>query len=180
MVQANTGAVDLKATPADTDVKLALERAEVTPSAEAAATLTVGGATYDLAESIANEYYLLTSKSATGKYISQKSNNDLPEVLSATPDKYAYWKVSGNKTNGYIFTNKAGVTLKVGGVSAFKSDNDYNNGFVIYGVNNTTAAKQYLDLTSAPALTLQDGGVTDADNVFGLYKLAICLSLPEN
>ena len=170
LVQANTGAVDLKATPADTDVKLALERAEVTPSAEAAATLTVGGATYDLAESIANEYYLLTSKSATGKYISQKSNNDLPEVLSATPDKYAYWKVSGNKTNGYIFTNKAGVTLKVGGVSAFKSDNDYNNGFIIFGLN-TSSTKQYLDLTSGGALSLHNGSSTDADNVFGLYKL---------
>ena len=170
LIQTSTGAIQLKETPADTDVKLALERAEVTPSAEAAATLTVGGATYDLAESIANEYYLLTSKSATGKYISQKSNNDLPEVLSATPDKYAYWKVSGNKTNGYIFTNKAGVTLKVGGVSAFKSDNDYNNGFIIFGLN-TSSTKQYLDLTSGGALSLQNGSSTDADNVFGLYKL---------
>ena len=173
LIQTNTGAIQLKETPATTDVKLTLERAEVTPSAEAAASITVGGITYGLAESISNEYYLLTSKSAVGAYyISQKNDNTVPQAVAVAtaPDKYAYWKVSGNNVNGYTFKNQAGVTLKVDGVSSFKSENAYNNGFIVYGLGSDGTTKNYLDLVVGGALSLASGS-TDADNVFGLYKL---------
>ena len=173
LIQTNTGAIQLKETPATTDVKLTLERAEVTPSAEAAASITVDGITYGLAESISNEYYLLTSKSAVGAYyISQKNDNTVPQTvaIATAPDKYAYWKVSGNNVNGYTFKKQAGVTLKVDGVSSFKSENAYNNGFIVYGLGSDGTTKNYLDLVVGGTLSLASGS-TDADNVFGLYKL---------
>ena len=173
LIQTNTGVILLKETPADTDVKLTLERAEVTPSAEAAASITVDGITYDLTESISNEYYLLTSKTAVSAYyISQKNDNTVPQAVavSVAPDKYAYWKMSGNNVDGYTFKNQAGVTLKVDGVSSFKSENAYNNGFIVYGLGTDGTTKNYLKFVVGGTLSLASGA-TGNDNVFGLYKL---------
>lgn len=162
--------VYLKSTTLSTgDSKAVLERSLATPSANASASKTIASTTYSLAEEIGNEYYLLTSNSSTASYISQQSDNQAPQVLSTAPDEYAYWKVSGNNKDGYTFTNKKGVVLKVGGVSSFKSDNAYKNGFILKAKVGT--ADKYLSLSSAGALELGDNLNTIANNTFGLYKL---------
>lgn len=162
--------VSLKATPATGDIKVTLERSIATPSATAASTIRVDGTVYNLAEEIGNEYYLLTGKAATdGYYISQSSNDVAPEVLNTTPDKNAYWKVSGNNEDGYTFTNKAGITLKIGGISLFKSSQAYNNGFSSL-TDGLETSPNYVSLNAS---TLTFGTTTVSGNpiIFGLYKL---------
>ena len=130
----------------------------------------------DLATSVVSgEYYLITSNGNTANVLVQEDNSNPATMkayatLSDEELETAYWAVSVSydstqKMYKYSFTNKAGVTLKVGGVSEFYSENAYASGVTL----ETLAASNNILTLSTTSVTL--GGTSNNNTILGFYKV---------
>ena len=135
---------------------------------------------FNLAASVVGgEYYLITSNGVsntlTNTQVLVQENNSTPAAmqpygtLDADDLKTAYWSVSVSydgtrKQYKYSFVNKAGITLKIGGVSEFYSDNAYAS-----GVTLETAAGKILSLTKT---SVADNGTNgQISTILGFYQV---------
>ena len=129
---------------------------------------------FDLSASVVSgEYYLITSNVNTANVLTQEDNSNPPAMtslssLSGDDLDIAYWSISesydsNKKMYKYSFVNKAGVTLKVGGISEFYSANKYAS-----GVSLEDLTGKDLKLTSS-AISL--GTASRGDNILGFYKV---------
>ena len=129
---------------------------------------------FDLSASVVSgEYYLITSNANTANVLTQEDNSNPPAMtslssLSGDDLDIAYWSISESydsdkKMYKYSFVNKAGVTLKVGGISEFYSANKYAS-----GVSLEDLTGKDLKLTSS-AISL--GTASRGDNILGFYKV---------
>ena len=132
---------------------------------------------FNLATSVVGgEYYLITSNANNANVLMQKDNSTSAAMssyatLQTDPKllKTAYWSVSVSydstrKQYKYSFVNKAGITLKIGGVSEFYSDNAYAS-----GVTLETAAGKILSLTTTTVA--DDGRDGQSSIILGFYQV---------
>ncbi|WP_304250294.1 DUF6383 domain-containing protein [Parabacteroides gordonii] len=144
------------------------------------ANTTLG--THSLATTVvSSEYYLISSNDGTAtQLVLAQANNSTPATFAAfsnlTTDEQkatAYWKVNETKVTGgykYSFVNKAGVTLKVGGVTEFFSASKYAGGITLEQVGDATKTLQLT--ASGNKVELASGGAANV-KVLGFYNVAI-------
>ena len=136
---------------------------------------------FNLAASVVGgEYYLITSNGVsntpTNTQVLVQEDNSTPaamqsyRTLDADDLKTAYWSVSVSydgtrKQYKYSFVNKAGITLKIGGVSEFYSDNAYASGVTL---RTTATTNNILSLTTT-AVTTVNG--ESANTILGFYQV---------
>lgn len=143
----------------------------------ASATLDV----YPLSNKVvSSEYYLISSNdgNATDLVLAQESNSKAATFTAVSgfnteaKQKTAYWKVSETKvTTGYkySFVNKAGVTLKIGGVSEFYSDAQYAGGFTLTDLAGTKT----IQLTASGNTVELKNAANSGVEVLGLYSVGV-------
>ena len=149
--------------------------APVVASPTATTTLTAGGITYQLANAVSSaEYYLISSNEAnsSAKVLYQEDNSTSAEMkdfstLTVDEKDAAYWSVqesydSTKKKYKYSFVNKAGITLKVGGISEFYSTTKYAGGVSLKDLAGTSD----LELNSS---SVELGSASSDDNILGFY-----------
>ena len=162
-------------TIADTGDVQIVASAPVVASPTATTTLTAGGITYQLANAVSSaEYYLISSNEAnsSAKVLYQEDNSTSAEMkdfsmLTVDEKDAAYWSVqesydSTKKKYKYSFVNKAGITLKVGGISEFYSTTKYAGGVSLKDLAGTSDLK----LNSS---SVELGSASSYDNILGFY-----------
>ena len=136
---------------------------------------------FNLAASVVGgEYYLITSNGVsntpTNTQVLVQEDNSTPAAmlsygtLDADDLKTAYWSVSVSydgtrKQYKYSFVNKAGITLKIGGVSEFYSDNAYASGVTL---RTTATPNNILSLTTTAVTTVNR---ESANTILGFYQV---------
>ena len=136
--------------------------------------------THSLATTVvSSEYYLISSNDGTGtQLVLAQANNSNPATFTAftgfaTDEQKAtaYWKVNETKVTGgykYSFVNKAGVTLKINGISEFYSASRYAGGITL----NQESTTDVITLTNAGAVSLANSTSANTQ-VLGFYNVAI-------
>ena len=171
----NAGALVSNSTSTTSDVTIVASAPAV---AGPTANPTLG--TYTLANTVvSSEYYLISSNDGTGtQLVLAQANNSNPATFTAftgfTTDAQkatAYWKVNETKVTGgykYSFVNKAGVTLKINGISEFYSASRYAGGITL----NQESTTDVITLTNAGAVSLANSTSANTQ-VLGFYNIAI-------
>ena len=163
-------------TASDDDITIEASTPAVSPNP---ANSTFMG--FNLATSVVGgEYYLITSNgvsnTSTNTQVLVQEDNSTPAAmlsygtLDADDLKTAYWSVSVSydgtrKQYKYSFVNKAGITLKIGGVSEFYSDNAYASGVTL---RTTATTNNILSLTTTAVTTVN--GESDY-TILGFYQV---------
>ena len=136
--------------------------------------------THSLATTVvSSEYYLISSNDGTGtQLVLAQANNSNPATFTAftgfaTDEQKAtaYWKVNETKVTGgykYSFVNKAGVTLKINGISEFYSASRYAGGITL----NQESTTDVITLTNAGGVSLANSTSANTQ-VLGFYNVAI-------
>ena len=166
----------LKTSTTPTTVTIVASAPAVAPPT---ANTTLG--THSLATTVvSSEYYLISSNDGTAtELVLAQADNSNPATFTAftgfTTDAQkatAYWKVSETAVAGgkykYTFTNKAGVTLKLGGVTEFYSDAKYAGGFTLKDL----AGGNTIQLAAAGTASLATASF-DATEILGLYNVSV-------
>ena len=171
---AGDGLVTSGTTAGTSDVQI-VASTPVVASPTATTTLIAGGITYQLANAVSSaEYYLISSNAAnsSAKVLYQEDNSTSAEMkdfstLADDKKNAAYWSVqesydSTKKKYKYSFVNKAGITLKVGGISEFYSTTKYAGGVSLKDLAGTNDLK----LTTSD---VQLNTAAGRDNILGFY-----------
>ena len=171
---AGDGLVTSGTTAGTSDVQI-VASTPVVASPTATTTLIAGGITYQLANAVSSaEYYLISSNAAnsSAKVLYQEDNSTSAEMkdfstLADDKKNAAYWSVqesydSTKKKYKYSFVNKAGITLKVGGISEFYSTTKYAGGVSLKDLAGTNDLK----LTTSD---VQLNTAAGSDNILGFY-----------
>ena len=142
---------------------------------------------YQLANAVeSSEYYLISSNAgnnASTLVLVQESNAKaatMTAISRVTDLETAYWTVSqsydsAKKLYKFTFTNKKGVTLKVGGISEFYSQTPYSGGVTLGALNSAGTGidiTKSLILKTTPSVELGRATTTPAgseDNILGFY-----------
>ena len=154
----------------------------IVASAPAVAPPTANPAlgTHGLATTVvSSEYYLISSNDGTGNLlVLAQADNSNPATFTAftgfTTDAQkatAYWKVKETAVTGgykYSFVNKAGVTLKISGISEFYSTSRYAGGITL----NQESTADVITLTNAGGVSLANSTSANTQ-ILGFYNIAI-------
>ena len=139
---------------------------------------------YQLADAVvSSEYYLISSNAGNSStlVLVQESNAKAAEMtaINSVADlETAYWTVSqsydsAKKLYKFTFTNKKGVTLKVGGISEFYSQTPYSGGVTLGILNTTGTAIDDNNSLLLKASSVELGTATTTagqeDNILGFY-----------
>ena len=176
-LQLNTQGTGLVSNAASTanDVTIVASTPAVAPPT---ANTTLG--THSLATTVvSSEYYLISSNDGTAtQLVLAQADNSNPATFTAftgfaTDEQKAtaYWKVNETKVTGgykYSFVNKAGVTLKIGGITEFYSASRYAGGITL----NQESTTNVITLTNAGAVSLANSTSANTQ-VLGFYNVAI-------